>query len=120
VLGAISLFSNRPHLPFAFGLGVGPRTFVFTCCILQGQPQLVTAAAAFTRLHLSSSTPLISLVGWFLGASKPGIPSLLISGGGEVDSVVVGFVTSSAGRVAIHFSGRLAGSCLGWGEGTLG
>jgi hypothetical protein len=54
---------------------------------------LVTAAADFTRLHLSFSTPLISLVGWFpLGASKPGIPSLQISGGGEVDSVLVGFV----------------------------
>jgi hypothetical protein len=57
---------------------------------------------------------------FFLGASKPGIPSLQIYGGVERDSVVVGLFTSSAGRVEILFSGRLAGSRLGWGVGTFG
>jgi hypothetical protein len=35
-------------------------------------------------------------------------------------SVAVGLVTSSAGRVEILFSGRLAGSRLGRGVGTVG
>jgi hypothetical protein len=34
--------------------------FAVTCCVLQGLPQSLTAAAGFTLLHLSSSTPLIS------------------------------------------------------------
>jgi hypothetical protein len=35
-------------------------------------------------------------------------------------SGVVGLVTSTAGRVEIQFSRRLAGSHLGWGVGTFG